>query len=213
MEECPDNDSYSNFQLCMIHHKTYRDVFYTKFHTELTELHFEDHQPANTCSGLKRCLVLKASTRLLLERKDNAVLHILLLLYRVDLVWQSKLIYLKNKNIQNILIWKFRKLNFALIFFNKPKFVFLVLCISSTTSACKAWDTSWPFIWRSWSPTDNLGLHLSAGVLGATFETMIGLSLVAPPLTLNPYFPSMSGWRVTVTRPSWTCEFGEWLAL
>ena len=49
------------------------------------------------------------------------------------------------------------------------------------TCSCVCCDTSLPLIYSTWSPSLSRGIHTSAGVLGATRDTMIGIPWSAPP--------------------------------
>lgn len=50
--------------------------------------------------------------------------------------------------------------------------IFLVNC---STCSCVCCETSLPFIYKTWSPSFNRGMAKSAGVFGATLDTMIGI--------------------------------------
>ena len=56
------------------------------------------------------------------------------------------------------------------------------VCMSEYyTCSCVCCDTSLPLIYSTWSPSFSRGIHTSAGVLGATRDTMIGMPWSAPP--------------------------------
>ena len=49
------------------------------------------------------------------------------------------------------------------------------------TCSCVCCETSRPLMYSTWSPSFSRGIHRSAGVWGATLDTMIGMPWSAPP--------------------------------
>lgn len=59
--------------------------------------------------------------------------------------------------------------------------LYLIFELNCNTCSWVCWDTSRPFINSTWSPSLRRGMAMSAGVPGATLDTIMGMPWSAPP--------------------------------